>query len=179
MARLLLRLVRFFSVVALAAVGCLAQYSGNIQGMITDPTGAAISGGSVRLLNQDIAVTVTATTSSTGNYRFNSLQPGRYTVTAEAAGFQTTAVNLTLSTSETQGINITLPLGSASQSVTVTGEAPVLDTDESRLQATLQASTVRDSALGQSESLGHSRRHAGCRRHRHSRPRRIPGWRRR
>jgi hypothetical protein len=132
------------SLVVLFASFCFGQYSGSIEGIVTDPSGAAVAAGSVRLLNQDTAVTVTTTTSSSGNYSFSSLQPGRYTVTAEATGFQTTAVTLTLSTAQTQGINITLPVGSATQSVNVTAEAPVLDTDESRLQATLSSTTVRD-----------------------------------
>ena len=144
MAKLLVRLAAIVSVLTLSVISCFAQYSGNIQGIISDPSGAAISGASVRLLNVDTAVTVVTTTSSSGNYRFSSLPPGNYTVTAEASGFRTTEVKLTLSTSETQGLNMTLALGSASQSVTVTGEAPILDTDESRLQTTLPSSTVRD-----------------------------------
>jgi hypothetical protein len=121
-----------------------AQYSGNIQGVVSDATGAAIGGASVRLRNADTAVEATTITSGSGNYRFSSLPPGRYLVRAEAGGFQAKEINLTLSTSEIQGINITLAVGGATQAVTVTAEAPILDTDDSRIQATLPANTVRD-----------------------------------
>lgn len=131
-------------VIVFAASLCFAQYSGNIQGVVSDPSGSAINGATVTLHNGETGVTATTTTSDTGNYRFSSLEPGHYVVTAEAKGFRTTEENLTLETSQTQGINITLPLGSASQTVTVTSEAPPLDVDETRLVATLSAATVRD-----------------------------------
>ncbi len=126
------------------ATSGFAQYSGNIQGVISDPSGAAINGASVTLLNVETGIQVVTTTSDSGNYRFNSLEPGRYTVSATAGGFKTAQENLTLGTAETKGVNIALPLGAASESVNVTAEAPVLDTDDSRIQATLSADTVRD-----------------------------------
>jgi hypothetical protein len=121
-----------------------AQFSGNIQGVISDPSGASVNGASVQLRNVDTGVTSGTKTSDSGNYRFSSLQPGKYVVSAEAGGFRKTEVNLTLSTAETQGINIILPVGSSTQALTVTAAAPVLDTDDSRIQTTLSADTVRD-----------------------------------
>jgi outer membrane receptor protein involved in Fe transport len=131
-------------ILLLVSLTALAQYSGNIQGVVTDPSEAAVAGASVRLSNADTGIEANATTSNSGNYRFSSLEPGRYTVTVVARGFKTQAVNLTLGTSETQGINVRLGLSSATEAVTVTAEAPVLDPDESRLQTTLSSSTVRD-----------------------------------
>ena len=133
-----------FMGVLLLSVASQAQFSGNIQGVISDPTGAAINGASVGLRNLDTGVTAVTTTSVSGNYRFNSLAPGRYSVKADASGFQGKEVNLTLSTGELQGLNLTLAVGTSSQSVTVTTEAPALDVDESRIQTTLSTDTVRD-----------------------------------
>jgi len=121
-----------------------AQFSGNIQGVVSDPSGAAIANATVQLRNLETGVEAVATTSSTGNYRFSSLSPGSYVVSAEANGFRRTEVHLTLSTSETQGINLTLPVGATSQSLTVTSEAPPIDIDETRIQATLSSNIVRD-----------------------------------
>jgi hypothetical protein len=131
---------------ALAGACCYAQtvFSGNIQGVVTDPSGAAVANAKVGLRNVDTGVTASTTTSSSGNYRFSSLAPGRYAVRVEAAGFGVTEENLTLETGQTQGINVALSLATASQSVTITGEAPTLDIDESRIQATLPSQTVRD-----------------------------------
>ena len=131
---------------ALVGACCYAQtvFSGNIQGVVTDPSGAAVAGASVALRNLDTGVTATATTSSSGNYRFSSLAPGRYAVRVETSGFRVTEENVTLETNQTQGINVGLTLASSSQSVNVVSEAPPLDTDENRMQATLSSQTVRD-----------------------------------
>src|SRR6266700_1525000 len=130
-------------VLACATVG-FAQFSGNVQGVVSDPTGAAINGATVTLRNSDTAVTLTTTTSESGNYRFSSLPPGPYVVKSEASGFRTTEVNLTLGTAQTQGINLTLPISTASETISVTSEAPPIDIDDTRLETTLSASTVRD-----------------------------------
>ena len=82
--------------VLLSACPVLAQYSGNIQGVISDPAGAAIGGASVELRNADTGVMTTITTSESGNYRFSSLPPGNYVLTAEAKGFRKTQANFAL-----------------------------------------------------------------------------------
>ncbi|MGB6266131.1 MAG: TonB-dependent receptor [Candidatus Acidiferrales bacterium] len=130
--------------IAFTAGTSSAQFSGNIQGIVTDSSGAAAPGVSVQLRNLDTGIEQTASTSDSGNYRFSSLEPGRYTVTASKSGFRTTEVNLTLGTAETQAINVTLPIASATETVNVTTQAPILDTDETRLQATLSSQTVKD-----------------------------------
>jgi hypothetical protein len=93
----------------------LAQYSSNIQGVVSDPAGAAINGASVRLRNVDTGVTAMITTVESGNYRFSSLPAGNYVATAEATGFRKGESSFTLSTSETKGINLALPLAGAQQ----------------------------------------------------------------
>lgn len=123
---------------------CYAQYNSNIQGIIADPAGAAINEASVVLTNVDTGVQATTKSSDTGNYRFSSLPPGNYVIDAEAAGFRKTESKFTLNTAETKGINLTLLLASTQETVTVEVSAPNVDTDDSRLQATLSSSTVRD-----------------------------------
>ncbi|HXF14814.1 MAG TPA: TonB-dependent receptor [Terriglobales bacterium] len=121
-----------------------AQYNSNVQGLVLDQSGAAVAGASVSLLNVATRLENTAKTSPSGNYRFNNLQPGNYVVSAETAGFKKTEVHFTLSTDQTQGIDIHLSLASASTQITVTTEAAELDVDENRIQETLSASSVRD-----------------------------------
>jgi hypothetical protein len=131
-------------ILLLSALPGFAQYSGNIQGVVSDPSGAAIVGASVELRNTDIGLTTVITTSESGNYRFSSLPPGNYVVSAEAKGFRKAEAKFTLSTAETKGINLALPLASEQQSITVDVAPPVVDTDDSRLETTLSADTVRD-----------------------------------
>jgi hypothetical protein len=130
--------------VLLLCLPAFAQYSSNVQGVVSDPAGAAINGASVQLRNSDTGVMAAVTTTDSGNYRFSSLPPGNYVVSAEAKGFRKTESSLTLSTSETKGINFALPLAATQQTVTVEVTPPTVDTDDSRLQATLSADTVRD-----------------------------------
>lgn len=119
-------------------------FSGNIQGVVSDPSGASVPGVTMRLRNLDTGVEASTTTSTNGNYAFSSLPPGRYMVTAEAKGFKTVEENVSLETGQTQGINIALGLATSAQSVNVVSEAPPLDTDDNRIQATLNSQTVRD-----------------------------------
>lgn len=123
---------------------CYAQYNSNIQGIIADPAGAAINGASVVLTNADTGVQATTKSSDSGNYRFSSLPPGNYVIDVEASGFRKTESKFVLNTAETKGINLTLPLASAQETVTVEVSVPNVDTDDSRLQATLSSNTVRD-----------------------------------
>ncbi|MGC9970300.1 MAG: TonB-dependent receptor [Bryobacteraceae bacterium] len=131
---------------ALAGACCYAQtvFSGNIQGVVTDPSGGSVSGAAVTLRNLETGVAGTTTTSGSGNYRFSSLPPGRYVVTVEMSGFRRTEQDVTLGTGQTLGINVTLALATATESISIVAPAPPLDTDDSRLQATLSSQTVRD-----------------------------------
>jgi hypothetical protein len=140
------RTALYLILIALAGACCNAQsvFSGNIQGVISDPSGAAIPSAAVGLRNVDTGVTATDISSSSGNYRFSSLAPGNYVVQAAASGFRKTEVSVTLETNEIQGVNLTLSIASATESVSVVGEAPAIDTDDSRIQATLDSQTVRD-----------------------------------
>jgi hypothetical protein len=128
----------------LFSLASYAQYSSNIQGVVSDPAGAAINEASVQLLNVDTGVSSTSKTADSGNYRFNSLPPGNYVLSAEASGFRKTEAKFTLSTSETKGVNLALPVASAKQTIVVEVNPPAIDTDDSRLEATLSSDTVRD-----------------------------------
>jgi hypothetical protein len=130
--------------IAFCAGTSFAQFSGNIQGIVSDQSGAGAAGVSVELRNVDTGIKQTTTTGDSGNYGFSNLGPGRYVVAASKTGFRTAEVNLTLGTAETQAINVTLSVATASETVSVSTEAPILDTDETRLQTTLSSQTVKD-----------------------------------
>src|SRR5437016_3807817 len=68
----------------------LAQIeTAEVLGTVTDPSGAAVSGASVTLSNQDTGFKVKSLTDAGGNYVFFSVKPGRYTVTVERTSFAT------------------------------------------------------------------------------------------
>jgi hypothetical protein len=121
-----------------------AQYSGSIQGVITDSSGAAVPNANMVLRNVNTGVEQSATTSSSGNYSFPSLAPGNYVLRAEGKGLQAVEVNITLATAETQGVNLTLGVASVAQTAVVVEQIPPIDPDDSRIQATLDSKAVMD-----------------------------------
>ena len=133
-----------FASVLLFAASAHAQYSSNVQGFVMDPSGANVAGASVTLQNVDTGVQTTTKTTDAGNYRFWSVQPGNYVVSSATAGFKKAEVKFTLSTGQTQGIDLHLSVAAINSEVTVTTEAAALDVDENRIEATLSATAVRD-----------------------------------
>ncbi len=120
------------------------QFSSNLQGVVEDPTGAAVPKATVRLRNLETRVTLTTTTSDAGFYRFNSLPPGSYEVTGEASGFQTGKVEVVLQTAQTADVTLSLTVSRRSEKVEVTSQAPAIDTADSRLQETITDITIHD-----------------------------------
>jgi hypothetical protein len=102
--------------------------SASLQGTVTDPSGSAIVGATVALSSSESKLERTMVTGTQGEYRFFALPPGTYTLTVTAKGFsryQQTDLQLLVNTPATG--NLRLKVGSSSESVTVTGEAPALN----------------------------------------------------
>jgi hypothetical protein len=127
---------------ALAAVPGFAQFSGQIQGVVTDPSGATVPKATVKATNMALHVTNTATTDTGGNFTFTSLAPGEYQVTVEMAGFATSTSAIALATAETINLPISLKVATTATSVQVTTAAPMLDTADSRIQQTVDNQEV-------------------------------------
>src|SRR5579863_8335722 len=119
-----------------------AQFTGSVQGVVQDPSGAGVAKASVQLVNSATKVTQVANTDAAGNFVFVSLAPGAYKVTVEAAGFAKSQVDITLLTEQNLSVPVTLKVGSVSEAVTVTTEAPVVDTADSRTQLTIENQAV-------------------------------------
>ena len=141
------RVVRFVAVFSLVSLNAWAQFSGNVQGDVRDPSGAAVAGAAVTLNNAATNVNQTTNTDTAGNYRFVSLAPGDYKVSVSASGFAPAAVTVTLLTSQTVEVPVKLSVGSTAESVTVTTEAPILDTADSRTQLTIETRELTDLPL--------------------------------
>ena len=109
---------------------CHAQDSrGSITGQVTDPQKAAVPGTTITITNSETNVTGRAQTNQNGYFEVDLLNPGSYSVTAEAPGFKKTVrSNVTLSVGGRLDIGIELEIGQVDQTVEVTAEAPLLDT---------------------------------------------------
>jgi len=121
--------VRFVAFVAalLLAVPVMAQEQrGAIEGMVKDSSGAVLPGVTVQA--RGAAGSQESVTDENGLYRFPSLTPGRYTITANLQGFTTgTLTDLVLVLGQTLRADITLQLSGVSETVQVTGERSIVD----------------------------------------------------
>jgi Carboxypeptidase regulatory-like domain/TonB dependent receptor len=126
--RLVLLGVFFGSCSALLAQGV---GTGTISGTVTDANNAALPSASVRIVNTDTGTERLVTTTDSGDYRADLLQPGHYEVVISKAGFASfDRKNLTLLVGQVLGIDAALPLESVQSTVTVSAASPVLDTEK-------------------------------------------------
>ncbi len=112
------------------AVPAAAQTtSGVIVGMVSDAQGGVLPGVTLTLRNAETGFTRTAVTETDGRYRLGGLPPGRYALRAELQGFAPAEVtDLTLTIGLEVGRNLTLQLQGVQESLTVTGQAPIVET---------------------------------------------------
>src|SRR5574340_61836 len=115
--------------VILAAVLPAQETRGMIYGRVLDQQSAAVPGASVTVTNTDTNVSMRLKTNETGYYEANLLLPGKYSVTVDADGFRKYVRDgIVLPVSTRLEIDTDLQLGSVSETVSVTAEAPILDT---------------------------------------------------
>jgi carboxypeptidase family protein len=117
--------------------------SGDIVGTITDPSGAVVPNATVSLKNNGTGATQTATTNSSGLYRFSLLPPGQYTVSASATGFQNAERSLTVSVGQTTSFNLQLAVGASSQTVEVTAEGAVIQSQNGNISTTFTPEQIQ------------------------------------
>src|ERR1700761_6505284 len=137
--KLLIVLALFTSVFVPCA---LAQFTASVTGQVTDPTGAFIPGAKVVLTNDGTREQKTATADSQGGFTFPSLPPGNYHVLCAASGFSNAQSAVVLQTSQVLNLPIKMEVGSATETVQVTTESPVLDTADTRIEETLSTQTL-------------------------------------
>ncbi len=114
---------------ALAVMTSAQEFRGALTGKITDPTGAALPGASVSLKNIETNISATATANGDGIYSFPLLQPGKYQVAVTQQGFKSVQRNgVEVRVADRLTLDIQLEIGSATESVTVVGDSPALET---------------------------------------------------
>jgi hypothetical protein len=133
-------MVRRVSIAALLLVSALSvataamaqTTNGVISGIISDAQEGILPGVTVTGRNADTGLIRTVVTEADGRYRLAALPPGRYELSAELAGFGPVDVPaLTLTTGAEVTRNITMQLQGVNESVTVTGEAPIVEVTKS------------------------------------------------
>jgi len=127
-------------VLALLVALCLAipaasqnLVSGDITGIVSDPSGAVLPNVQVTLKNNQNGQTQTTNTNAQGVYRFSLLTPGNYTISAAPQGFQTTQRNANVTVGQAVTANLQAAVSSASQTVEVTAEGGVVQTQNANI----------------------------------------------
>jgi hypothetical protein len=122
--------------------------TGGILGTISDTTGAVVRNAEVSLLNEATGDHRSTVTSPTGDYSFAFLEPGRFTVTVGVPGFRKEIRNgIVLQLNQKARIDFELTVGQVTQEVAVTGQASLLNTDESTLGQVIENKRLIDLPL--------------------------------
>ena len=119
----------------------------DVLGTVTDTTGAVVLNAKVTITNRDTLAARTATTDNRGDFIFNLLPNGNYSLQVEAPNFKTYAVTFSLLAGDRTRIDASLQAGTVTEKVMVTGAVAVLQTDTSTLTTTIEDSMVQDLPL--------------------------------
>ncbi|HEX6504116.1 MAG TPA: carboxypeptidase-like regulatory domain-containing protein, partial [Terriglobales bacterium] len=118
---------------ALVVSGLAQTTSTSILGTVTDSSGAIVTDAKVTALETDTGIRRDATTSSTGDYNFPLLNVGTYEITVVKPGFKTESRRVTIELNQKARVDFALEVGAIAEQIQITGEAPVLSTEDASL----------------------------------------------
>jgi len=131
----------------LASPQVRAQDNATINGAVLDASGAVVPNATISITNTATNQTRETVSNSTGSYRFANLGVGHYTLTATASGFQKyTKTDIVVNVAQTVGEDITLTIGSASQTVTVAADALQVQSETSEVSTLISGEQVEQLA---------------------------------
>jgi hypothetical protein len=118
---------------------------GSLTGTVTDASGALVSGARVTALEVQTGVSQSATSDSSGIYRFSNILPGTYKITLEVQGFSTQETSgVQVRVNEVARLDAHLRVAGAAETVVVTTEAPLLQTDKADVRTDLTSQQILD-----------------------------------
>jgi hypothetical protein len=124
-------LIACVAILAFFPVQGSAQSQATLVGSVTDPTGATVPGADVTVSNLETGVERVVQTNEVGNFRVFPLNPGAYTVMAATSGFKTQIRDgVVLQVSEIVEVDFVMELGEVTETIEVTGAAPIMQTQE-------------------------------------------------
>ena len=126
---------------------CFAQFNSSVEGTVSDQTGAVVPNAKVTLLDMRTNISRSDTSQAAGYYRFNGIGPGDYQVTVEAQGFEKRSVRTHVTQDQAASVNVSLRVTAASTTMTVSAVADNLNTDETRVETTLETEQISNLPL--------------------------------
>src|SRR5438309_5638489 len=121
-------------IVCSAVIAHSQLVTANLQGVVTDSSGAVIAGASITASDSETGLQRTTTTNADGFYRFNLLPRGQYEVQAQKSGFAGERLKVTLTVGDTITANLVLKVAGSSEQVNVTSLATQVDTSTSQIE---------------------------------------------
>src|SRR5438105_953234 len=133
------------ALLASSQLGWTQVTSGDLVGIVVDPTGSAVPGAQVEVVEESTGVRASQRTEANGQYRFSNLHIGKYDLVVNAAGFTRTSLKgVAIELNKTATQNITLAVGQLSQSVEVVEAAETIDTSTAQIQSNFTAKLAAD-----------------------------------
>jgi hypothetical protein len=142
-----LRILGVIAIVAMIATLAMAQSTttGAIGGAVTDQTGAMVAGAVVSVRNVDTGATASATADGAGRYRVINLQPGKYEVEASSANMKATKkAGIVVEIGLVSNADIVMGVSAASETAEVTGEAPVVNTQQQDFSSNVNQTQINE-----------------------------------
>ncbi len=143
-------------IITFLALNAAAQtITATLTGEIKDPNGAVVPGATVTVTSVETGLAKSTQSNADGRYTITFLQPGTYNVTVEKSGFaKTERPSIRLETGQTAGLNIDLSLTAGEVNVSIEGsETPLLQTESSALDTTVENKLVEDLPSGERSAL--------------------------
>jgi hypothetical protein len=140
----LAKISTFIALTLSASVLAPAQVdTGSILGTIKDTSGALVPGARLTLTNEETGQTISTTSGSAGEFTFSPVKIGRYTVSAEFKGFQRVEhTRVTVDVQQRVVVDFALPPGQMTETVTVTGEPPALQTQDASVGQVINSRSI-------------------------------------
>ncbi len=150
-----MRIAKLAGIAVLAVFSLLAQSpQATVNGVVTDTQGAVVPDVEITATNTATGVRSTSRTNEVGFYSLRFLPIGEYVVAAERQGFRRfVRQGITLTTGQVLELNVSLEVGAVSESVTVTGEASLLETRTAQSSQLVETRTIEDMPLGDRRTM--------------------------
>ncbi len=141
------RFLKFFALLILVGFSSNQAWaqsvvSGEIDGTVTDATGAVVANATVNLSSSETGLNESTTTGANGAFRFALVRPGSYTLTITVSGFSTVKRTVTASLGQATTVAVKLEVGAKSESIEITAEAPLLHTENANGVTTIDTKVL-------------------------------------
>src|SRR6266567_1436712 len=135
---------RFSVLFILFAAGLPAQISGDVKGVVADPSGGAVAQARLTLTHRETGLARAQLSDAGGRFAFDQLRVGEYDLKVEAAGFRLASTAASVRSGETADVTFRLELGMVTETVVVTGAASPVDNTNSQIHVSVEGAPLAE-----------------------------------